>query len=68
MENSIIKTNGMHCKSCEMLIQDALEELDGIQSAKADNTAGIVIVEFDPAKTSLELIKSAIKKQGYEVE
>lgn len=63
-----LKISGMHCSSCEMLICDGLSELDGINFCKADHKSGIVEVDYDEQKTSLNQIKSIIKKEGYEVE
>lgn len=62
---TILTIKGMHCKSCEMLIQDALEE-KGVKS-QIDHKTSKAKVVFDPKKTSLNEIKALIKEQGYEV-
>ena len=59
-----INVKGMHCKSCEVLLTDSLEEI-GVK-AKVSASKGLVEVEYDDTKVSLEKIKSAIKKEGYE--
>jgi copper chaperone len=61
-----LKVKGMHCKSCSMLIEDALEDI-GVKS-KVDSEKGIAVVEFDENKVSEEKIKAAIKGEGYKVE
>ncbi|MFA6073648.1 MAG: heavy metal-associated domain-containing protein [Candidatus Woesearchaeota archaeon] len=58
---------GMHCKSCEMLIKDTLEEVVGIKSAFASSAKEKVIVDFDPTKTDEKIIISMLKKEGYRV-
>lgn len=63
-----IKTKGMHCASCEMLIQDALGELDGVARAEASHESGIVNVEFDESKIDVGKIKTVIGNEGYKVE
>ncbi|MBI2675759.1 MAG: heavy-metal-associated domain-containing protein [Candidatus Aenigmarchaeota archaeon] len=65
MEKMNLNVKGMHCSSCEKLIQMALEDI-GVK-AKADNRKGIVSVEFDPSKSSLKKIKESIEKEGYKV-
>ena len=50
---------GMHCKSCEMLLEDAFEDL-GVVSSKIDFAKGQAIVEFDETKVSLEQLKKAV--------
>ena len=60
-----IKVQGMHCKSCVMLISDALDDI-GVK-ATVDVKSGEVVVEFDDSKTSLDSIKKAIRAEGYKV-
>jgi copper chaperone len=64
---AIIMVNGMHCKSCEMLITDVLMETAGVKNAKASCAKGSVEVEFDETKVDAQKIKRIIKEQGYEV-
>lgn len=61
-----IRVKGMHCKSCETLIADSLEEM-GVK-AKADHKKGEVEVTYDESKVSINSIKTAIAKEGYKVE
>lgn len=56
---------GMHCASCGMLIDDAVEELDGVGSCATDARRGRTVVRFDPAATSPEAIAAAIVETGY---
>ena len=65
MKKIDLKIKGMHCKSCETLISDALEE-KGVKS-KVDSAKGTATVEFDEKKVSLPQIKEIIKKEGYQV-
>ena len=68
MTNIKIKTKGMHCTSCEMLVKEALEELDGVNKAEASHESGIVSVDFDKNKVSEKDIIEVIKLEGYEIE
>jgi copper chaperone len=67
MTNIKIRTEGMHCPSCEMLVVDSLEELDGVSCAAAYHEEGIVSVEFDDSKVSVDDIKKTITDEGYKV-
>lgn len=60
-----LNVTGMHCHSCELLIKDSLEELEGIKHAEASEKKGKVNVEYDANKVSIEKIKDAIRKEGY---
>ncbi|MFH1073368.1 MAG: heavy metal-associated domain-containing protein [Nanoarchaeota archaeon] len=57
------KVKGMHCKSCELLIAESLQDL-GAKDVKADFKKGIV--EVSPELDDMT-IKDAIKKEGYTV-
>ncbi|MDE1798528.1 MAG: cation transporter [Candidatus Micrarchaeota archaeon] len=62
-----LKVSGMHCSSCEMLIADALGEIPGVKSARADAKSGRV--SFDAADgKALAAAKKAIAKEGYKVQ
>ncbi|MBT3836068.1 heavy-metal-associated domain-containing protein [Candidatus Woesearchaeota archaeon] len=62
-----LKIKGMHCKSCKMLLEDALEDINVKVDVNYD--LGTAEVEFDESKTSLEKIKETIKAEGdYQVE
>ena len=62
----VLKTKGMHCISCERVIQDALIEIDGIKNAKTDYINEKTEVEFDPEKADAKKIMKIIEKAGYE--
>lgn len=40
----VLPVSGMHCKSCEVLLEQALKEVPGVISAKADSRNGTVRV------------------------
>jgi len=62
-----LQTEGMHCGSCEILVKDALGELEGVRNVEASWKTGIVDVDFDESKTDKMKIIETIKKQGYKV-
>ncbi len=66
MKKITLSVKGMHCRSCEMLIKDSLGELEGIAIVNADHKKGTVDVSFDDAKVTVNAIRDAIKKEGYE--
>jgi sulfite exporter TauE/SafE/copper chaperone CopZ len=61
-----LKAKGMHCTSCETLIERALEKTDGIIKVKADYPTEIVEVKFDEDKTNIKSIQDIISQKGYE--
>lgn len=68
MRTSKFNVKGMHCASCEMLIVDSLEELEGVELAKASNKDKEVTVTYDETKVDKDKIKKTITEEGYIVE
>jgi sulfite exporter TauE/SafE/copper chaperone CopZ len=64
----IVPISGMHCKSCEILIEDALKDIKGVAKAEANNQQSNVLIhcqnDCDPDQAQ---ITEAIRKAGYEV-
>ena len=57
----------MHCKSCEMLISDELEDTKAVEDILVSFEKGIVSLKYNQNKISLEKIKDIIKEEGYSV-
>ncbi len=68
MINTKIKTKGMHCPSCEMLVKDSLEELEGVKKVEASFKTGIISVDFDENKATEKDIIQIIKQEGYDIQ
>lgn len=61
-----IAIGGMHCGSCALNIDEALEELDGVEKASTSFARGRSKVVFDEREVDLETIAAAIAELGYE--
>lgn len=60
-----LAVGGMHCASCGLLIDETLEELDGVVSSETDARRGRSLVRFDPATVAPDDIVAAIEGVGY---
>jgi copper chaperone CopZ len=58
------KVKGMHCPSCEKLLQMDIGEIAGVKSVKADWKKGTV--EVDGGKVDPGAVKKAITDAGYQ--
>jgi copper chaperone CopZ len=56
---------GMHCGSCALLIDDTLEDLPGVHSARTTRKHSRSTVELDLGLTSPEDVIRAIGELGY---
>ena len=68
MKTTTIKTSGMHCPSCSMLIEMNVSDLPGIDSVNASHADGVTTVSYDPAKVDATRIAEEIRSAGYEAE
>ncbi len=65
MKKITFDVKGMHCRSCEILIKEALED-KGVKAEISFKT-GKLNTEFDDKKITENKIKEIIRKEGYEV-
>jgi copper chaperone CopZ len=68
LETVRIKTTGMHCGSCSMLVQMTLEDLPGVAEARADVAGSMTEVTFDSSAIDAASLVEAIEKAGYGAE
>ena len=68
MVNEKIKVNGMNCGSCKLAVENSIQELDGVSKAEADLESGLVDLEFDSDKVSIDEIDEAVEEAGFSVE
>ncbi len=61
------KLSGLHCSSCGLSIDNALEEVDGVIESTTSYAKAESVVYFDKEKTDLKSLKKAIQKVGYQV-
>ena len=65
MEKKMV-VEGMMCHHCEMRVENALKNIDGVVDAKADSKSGTVDVKLSKAVSDKEL-KQAVEKEDYKV-
>ncbi|MGY0499392.1 heavy-metal-associated domain-containing protein [Nocardia sp. FBN12] len=65
MATHTFEIHGMHCGSCALLIDDALEDLPGVRTTQTSRKKGRATVELDPALNSPGDIVTAITELGY---
>jgi copper chaperone len=63
-----LKTTGMHCASCSMLVDLTLGDLSGVLSSKTDHASGDTVVSYDSDVVGVEGIIEAIRGAGYDAE
>ena len=65
MQEYIYKVEGMHCASCEILIEKKLLEIQNIKSVDASTTKGEVVVEYEGDRPNPEKLSKIFREEGY---
>ena len=63
MDRLHLTIEGMSCDHCVSAVRGRLERTDGVKVD--DVTIGSAVIDFDPAKTSIDDIEEAIADEGY---
>ncbi len=64
-ESRVLRVPDMSCGHCELSVQEALDELDGVEGANADHTKGEVELTYDASRVSDEELRETIEEAGY---
>ncbi len=61
----VFHVKGMHCASCEVLIEKKLLEIAGIKSVEAKTAKGEVVIEYTGEKPDVNSLNSIFRKDNY---
>lgn len=62
-----LSIKGMHCRSCELLIEEHLKELENVLKVEVNHSTGEATVHYRGERPSDDALRAAIVKAGYEV-
>lgn len=62
-QRKTLSVEGMHCEHCVDVVQEALQDLDGVEVD--DIEVGSVQVTLDPSTVSEETLATALEDAGY---
>ena len=64
MKTREIHIKGMHCRSCEILIEDELKKVPGVKRVSVNHQTGIASIGCD-CELDAQAVRMAIKNAGY---
>jgi copper chaperone CopZ len=64
VKTEAIQVTGIRCERCVLRLGKALEGHDGLELANA-NLMGVVMLQFDEDRTSLEALLEQMAKAGF---
>ena len=59
-----LPVQGMTCASCVLRVENALKEVDGVDSAVVNLATESATVEIEPEKVSVDVLRSAVEGVG----
>ena len=65
MKEHVYKVSGMHCASCEILIEKKLLDIKNIKSVNASTGKGEVVIEYDGDRPSPHKLNDIFKQENY---
>ena len=63
-----LRTSGMHCRSCSMLVDMTLGDLAGVEESRTDLATGMTEVRYDPSAVTVDDLVAAVRSAGYDAE
>lgn len=67
MNTKTISIKGMHCRSCEILIEDELKNIKGVSSVDISHRTGAATIHYEGKHLNHGDVVHAVKQAGYEL-
>jgi uncharacterized protein len=67
MKKITVDIAGMHCRSCEIILEKDIGNIDGVRKVRTDHKKGLAVIECDAPEPDMGVIESAIRAAGYSV-
>lgn len=68
MARTTLKVEGMTCNHCTHAVTTALENVQGVRSARVNLEGGQAVVDYDDGRTSPRELAVAVADAGYSAE
>ncbi len=65
MQKFTIPVQGMHCKSCELIIEENIRQVPNVKKVESSYVSGRVKIWYDGIRPNENAITNAIEKSGY---
>ncbi|MEK7160893.1 MAG: sulfite exporter TauE/SafE family protein [Patescibacteria group bacterium] len=65
IKEQVYKVSGMHCGSCELIIEKKVIELNSVEAVDASASQGRVMIEYSGKKPEPEELNKLFQQEGY---
>ncbi len=63
-----VKVSGLHCKACELLSEEKLSTLPGVQAVRVSHYRGQAEIDYKDRAPDLQLIRQQLQALGYDLD
>lgn len=67
MNKTVVPIKGMHCRSCELLIEDELKNIPGVKKVDVSHQKACAEIYYNSPSLKVNDVNNAIQKAGYNV-
>jgi len=64
----LVHIKGMNCSACEKEIKEAITQYDGVHQAEVNYLDGVMKLDYNQEKVTLEKICETVEALGYAVD
>ena len=64
-ETAYLSIDGLHCSTCELFIETAAADIDGVYAAEASYSTDMARVSYDPETCDRDALPEALSRFGY---
>jgi sulfite exporter TauE/SafE/copper chaperone CopZ len=64
MKKQIVHIQGMHCRSCEILLEDGITEIHGVRAVNVSHTKGTAEISYK-GHLDFNAVQSVVEEAGY---
>jgi uncharacterized protein len=65
LQKIILDIKGMHCRSCEIILEKNISKIEGVKRVKTNSKKGIAEIEYTDGHCDLQSIEKAVSASGY---
>ena len=65
MKKINVNIKGLHCRSCEMVLEESLSQVSGVKNIKINHKTGLAEIYYEQKQPILTELEKKIKKAGY---
>ncbi len=65
LQQVTLSVKNLSCGMCKYTVENALKQVEGVQSAKVDMDKAVAVVTYDPARVQVDQLVEAVSRAGY---